>query len=314
MNLAVHGLEGAIKQGSAYYEDFHHAVGPNLFYTVTLPCILWFLDRGKKGTPRADTVLFLDARHIYRQIDRAHRDWTPAQIGFLANVVRLYRGEAPGFTLGGGEARAKLEEVFAVRDVSGVSGRVGVPPAVSRVSRETSDVADAPSAKNAAQRRGVSGGTPTLPLRYRDVSGLCKAATLAEIEAQGWSLNPGHYVGVAPGEEVSGEDFKAQLESASTSRAADDTANLAFIGGKTNRSISDKPPAEYFPALLEKAGQAAFDSQCIPTHPDLLRVEGCKDFLAERRKEISRRLNEFLGTGTDPSAPSSAPAPKSATK
>ena len=70
----------------------------------------------------------------------------------------------------------------------------------------------------AARRPGVSGGTPataggtpTLP-KYRDVPGLCKAATLAEIEAQGWSLNPGRYVGVAPGEDVSDEDFKAQLE------------------------------------------------------------------------------------------------------
>jgi type I restriction enzyme M protein len=43
------------------------------------------------------------------------------------------------------------------------------------------------------------------------VPGLCKAPTLREIEAQGWSLNPGRYVGVAPGEEVSDEDFKAQL-------------------------------------------------------------------------------------------------------
>jgi len=88
------------------------AVGPNLFYTVTLPCTLWFFDKGKAKTPRADTVLFLDARHIYRQIDRAHREWTPAQIGFLANVVRLYRGEELDFTLGGDEASAKLKEVF----------------------------------------------------------------------------------------------------------------------------------------------------------------------------------------------------------
>jgi type I restriction enzyme M protein len=49
-------------------------------------------------------------------------------------------------------------------------------------------------------------------LKYADVPGLCKAATLEEIEAQGWSLNPGRYVGVAPGEEVSDGDFKAQLE------------------------------------------------------------------------------------------------------
>ena len=47
---------------------------------------------------------------------------------------------------------------------------------------------------------------------HRDVPGLCKAATLKEIEAQGWSLNPGRYVGVAPGEAVSNEDFKEQRE------------------------------------------------------------------------------------------------------
>src|SRR5512139_1516039 len=75
--------------------DVMVAVGPNMFYTVTLPCMLWFLDRGKKGTDRQDKVLFLDARHIFRQIDRAHRDFTPEQIEFLANIVRLYRGEKP---------------------------------------------------------------------------------------------------------------------------------------------------------------------------------------------------------------------------
>lgn len=65
------------------------AVGPNFFYTVTLPCTLWFLDRGKQKTARRDKVLFIDARHIYQQIDRAHREFTPAQIEFLANIVRL---------------------------------------------------------------------------------------------------------------------------------------------------------------------------------------------------------------------------------
>lgn len=144
--------------------DVMVAVGPNMFYTVTLPCTLWFFDKGKAKTQRADTVLFVDARHIYRQMDRAHRDWTPAQIGFIANLVRLYRGEALDLTLGGRDAETKLKEVF------------GSKPA------------------------------------YADVPGLCRAATLAEIEAQGWSLNPGRYVGVAPGEDVSDEDFKEQLE------------------------------------------------------------------------------------------------------
>ena len=73
--------------------DIMVAVGANFFYTVTLPCTLWFFDKGKRKTARADKVLFIDARHIYNQIDRAHRDWTPAQIEFLANIARLYRGE-----------------------------------------------------------------------------------------------------------------------------------------------------------------------------------------------------------------------------
>ncbi|MBF0614895.1 MAG: SAM-dependent DNA methyltransferase [Magnetococcales bacterium] len=144
--------------------DVMVAVGPNLFYTVTLPCTLWFLDRGKAKTPRANSVLFIDARHIYRQVDRAHREWTPAQIGFIANLVRLYRGEAIDLTLGGEESAAKIREIF--------------------------------------------GANP----HYADVPGLCKVANLEAIAAQGWSLNPGRYVGVAPGEAVSDEDFKAQLE------------------------------------------------------------------------------------------------------
>ena len=157
--------------------DVMIAVGPNMFYTVTLPCTLWFLDKSKANLlpsppgrgaggegDRSNTVLFIDARHIYRQIDRAHRDWTPAQIGFLANIVRLYRGEELDLTVGGQETEAKLKEVF--------------------------------------------GDTPS----YVDVPGLCKVATIDEIKAQGWSLNPGRYVGVAPDEEISDEDFREQFE------------------------------------------------------------------------------------------------------
>jgi len=70
------------------------SVGPNFFYTVTLPSTLWFFDKSKVKGPRKDQVLFIDARHIFRQIDRAHRDFTPQQIEFISNVVRMYRGEA----------------------------------------------------------------------------------------------------------------------------------------------------------------------------------------------------------------------------
>jgi type I restriction enzyme M protein len=69
------------------------AVGSNFFYTVTLPVTLWFFDRAKRGTSREDKVLFIDARTIFHQIDKAHRDWLPQQIEFLANIARLYRGE-----------------------------------------------------------------------------------------------------------------------------------------------------------------------------------------------------------------------------
>ena len=89
--------------------DVMVAVGSNFFYTVTLPVTLWFLDKGKKDTDRADQVLLLDARHIYRQIDRAHRDFTPEQHEFLANIVRLYREEEPEFLH---SSEAMLKEKF----------------------------------------------------------------------------------------------------------------------------------------------------------------------------------------------------------
>jgi len=132
--------------------DVMVSVGSNFFYTVTLPCTLWFLDRGKRGSGREDAVLFIDARHIYRQLDRAHRDFEPRQIEFLANIVRLYRDEEP-------EDRHDSAGMLA--------------------------------------ERFSDGG-------YRDVPGLCKMVSIKEIEAQGWSLNPGRYVGVAAREE---DDF-----------------------------------------------------------------------------------------------------------
>lgn len=87
---------------------------------------------------------------------------------------------------------------------------------------------------------------------------------------------------------------QALLKSSYSARESDDIANLAFIGGKTNRNISDKSPADYFPALIESAGQSAFDAQCIPTDPRLLKTENYKEFLSARRKLIAARLNEFL--------------------
>jgi type I restriction enzyme M protein len=137
------------------------AVAPNFFYTVTLPVTLWFLDRRKRSTDRADNVLFIDARQIFRQIDRAHRDFTDEQLEFLANIVRIHRGDKPEFASG---ANALFTERF-------------------------------PDAG------------------YKDVAGLCRVATLAEIEVQGWSLNPGRYVG-SEVEDLEDEEFEEKLAAA----------------------------------------------------------------------------------------------------
>ncbi len=133
---------------------------PNMFFTVTLPVTLWFLDKGKAKGPRGDEVLFIDARHVFRQVTRAHRDFTPDQIEFLGNIVRKWRG--------------KEEEVAQ-----------GSAPLMTETFGEDG---------------------------YRDVPGLCKVASRAEIAAQDWSLNPGRYVGIALGEEQDEEDFKLRLE------------------------------------------------------------------------------------------------------
>jgi len=78
---------------------------------------------------------------------------------------------------------------------------------------------------------------------------------------------------------------KAILKAANhTGREADDIANLCFIGGKTNRQISDKPPKIYFPQMIEKCGMEAFTAQCIPTMPSALGIEGYSEFLRRRRE------------------------------
>ena len=95
------------------------AIGPNFFYTVTLPCTLWFFDKGKKKTDRADKVLFIDAREIYFQIDRAHREFKKEDIEFIANIVRLYRGEACEFAH---DTKKKLLEVFGKEKYKDIPG------------------------------------------------------------------------------------------------------------------------------------------------------------------------------------------------
>jgi type I restriction enzyme M protein len=136
------------------------AVGPNMFFTVTLPVTLWFLDKGKAESTRGDQVLFVDARGLFRQVTRANRTFDADHIEFLGNIVRLWRHE-------------KIET------------EAGSGPRMT-----------------AAFPEG----------KYQNVLGLCKVATRDEIKRLDWSLSPGRYVGVAPGQVVSDYDFKQQFE------------------------------------------------------------------------------------------------------
>lgn len=139
--------------------DVMIAIGSNFFYTVTLPCTLWFLDKGKRDTDRKGKILFIDARHLFTQVDRAHREFTPQQIEFVANIVRLYRNEETEDAQGSSEL---MDQHFV--------GSV-----------------------------------------YQDVAGLCKVASLDEVREQGYSLNPGRYVGVAA-QADDGFEFAERLE------------------------------------------------------------------------------------------------------
>ncbi|MCP4490846.1 MAG: SAM-dependent DNA methyltransferase [Gammaproteobacteria bacterium] len=153
--------------------DVMVAIGSNFFYTVTLPCSLWFFDKGKSDD-RKDKVLFIDARHIFRQVTRAVRDFNSEQLNFIANVVRLYRGE-------------QVDNTYLENHPE---------PVIASEARQSNEYD--------IEHR--------FPNAYQDIAGLCKVASISEIEEQGWSLNPGRYVGVAQGEEEHDEDFAVRLE------------------------------------------------------------------------------------------------------
>lgn len=70
------------------------SVANNFFYTRSLPCHLWFLDKGKRPENR-DKVLMLDARHTYRKVTTTLNDFSPDQLEGLTAIVALYRGEQP---------------------------------------------------------------------------------------------------------------------------------------------------------------------------------------------------------------------------
>ena len=212
--------ESLVKTG---HVDAMVSVGNNFFYTKSLPCSLWFFDKGK-AAPIKDKVLFIDARNYYTVVDRTLNEWTDWQLKNLNAIVWLYRGEVDKYAALLNEYHAALgsDKAFAeqVHELSEkakslrVEAKKAVEAAEKREKKNTQEAYDAKIAEitetltiaKEANRLYEKFGDGV----YADVPGLCKIASLSEIEEKGWSLTPGAYVGVAPVKD-DGVDFEERM-------------------------------------------------------------------------------------------------------
>lgn len=202
--------------------DVMVSVGNNFFYTKSLPCSLWFFDKGKKEELR-DKVLFIDARNYYTVVDRTLNEWNEWQLRNLTAIVWLYRGEVEKYralveeyaeTLDGRDFPAVLEKLEGQKAQLTAEGK----EAAAAVSRKEKKTVEADYAQRIAAVEDcilIAKEAVWLTEKfgegaYADIPGLCKVATLEEIEAKGYSLTPGAYVGVAPAED-DGVDFHERM-------------------------------------------------------------------------------------------------------
>lgn len=212
--------ESLVKTG---HVDAMISVGNNFFYTKSLPCSLWFFDKGKNEEIK-DKVLFIDARNYYTIVDRTLNEWSEWQLKNLNAIVWLYRGETDKYTalleeyrsilgcaisfeeslhllkeeLKDLQKRAKIEVEHASRnDKKRIQAEYD-----KMITDKNEEITVAKEANWLYEKFGE--GT------YVDVLGLCKVATISEIEEKGWSLTPGAYVGIAPVED-DGVDFEERM-------------------------------------------------------------------------------------------------------
>ena len=163
----------------------------NMFSSVTLPATLWFFDKQKCRTDKKDEILFIDARNVFTQVDRAHRKFSDEQIKNLGIITKLYNGEEQAFA-------SLIEEYKAEKEKA---------PEVS----EDKDIM--PKSYWQAQIDWLMERFPEG--KYQDVIGLCKAAKLDGEDGiidQDYSLNAGRYVGVVIEDDgMTAEEFKAEM-------------------------------------------------------------------------------------------------------
>lgn len=212
--------ESLVKTG---HVDVMISVGNNFFYTKSLPCSLWFFDKAKNENIQ-DKVLFIDARNYYTVVDRTLNEWSEWQLKNMNAIVWLYRGEVDKYVALLNEYKTVLgsDKPFAeqVHELSESAkelrqeAKKAVEAADKRDRKKTqseydekiADIMDQLSVAKEANWLYEKFGEGT----YVDVLGLCKVATISEIEERGWSLTPGAYVGVAPVED-DGVDFEERM-------------------------------------------------------------------------------------------------------
>jgi type I restriction enzyme M protein len=215
------------------------SVGNNFFYTKSLPCTLWFFDKGKKKKIQ-DKVLFIDARNYYTVVDRTLNEWNEWQLKNLNAIVWLYRGETDKYEYLLVEYRnallayadttedkqlekilrksAKIAKIFAElkehRETLRAQAKTAVEAADKKSKKKTQEEWDTRLAE-LDEIIGVAKEADWLyekfgDGKYKDILGLCKIATRAEIAEKNYSLTPGAYVGVAPVED-DGVDFAERM-------------------------------------------------------------------------------------------------------
>ena len=212
--------EKLIKTG---HVDVMISVGNNFFYTKSLPCSLWFFDKGKAENLK-DKVLFIDARNYYTVVDRTLNEWTEWQLKNLNAIVWLYRGEMDKYTALLQEYRKILGQVISFEEVLQLlknelkdlqkKAKLEVEQAdrkdKKRIQAKYDEMIAAKNDEIIVAKEAVWLYEKFGEGEYKDILGLCKVASLTEIEEKGWSLTPGAYVGVAPVED-DGVDFEDRM-------------------------------------------------------------------------------------------------------
>ncbi len=208
--------------------DVMVSVGNNFFYTLSLPCSLWFFDKAKR-LENKNRVLFIDARNYYTVVDRTLNEWTEWQLKNLQAIVHLYRGETEKYrqlvaeyndALDGRTLQQCEEELVAIKQAAKDAVANAVRKEKKQVEREQNErIAEAEAMLETARQREWLTSKFGLNGEYRDVLGLCKIATLSEIEEKNYSLTPGAYVGVAEVED-DGVDFHERMNEIHTELAS----------------------------------------------------------------------------------------------